>query len=80
MRVLPSSSDRPALDATCNDCLIPVEITAPYHDFSISIDSDSNWDLFNCIFNDSERCNFVRHCMPSMHTPYYSLFFCDRLG
>jgi hypothetical protein len=44
---------KPSPGHSCKDFRIPVNVTAPYYDLNISI--ETNWDLVDYIFNSTRR-------------------------
>ncbi len=56
-----------ATKPACKDFLIPVNVTVPFYDINISI--DTNWDLVEYIFNSTRRdSQQVFHPVGSSHT------------
>ena len=51
----------------CKDFLIPINVTVPYYDINLSI--ETNWDLADYIFNSTRRDSFqVFHPIGGSHT------------
>ncbi len=51
----------------CKDFLIPINVTVPYYDVNLSI--DTNWDLADYIFNSTRRDSLqVFHPVGGTHT------------